>query len=71
VDTHFFDAIATVRLLGRYTLAGLTIPARNPLSTAPHRGGVDQRVEDSDPRSPRAIVGVRVHEAAPPNKSLA
>jgi hypothetical protein len=33
-----FDAIATVRLLGRYTLAGLTIPARNPLSTAPDAG---------------------------------
>ena len=33
-----FDAIAIVRLLGRYTLAGLTIPARNPLSTAPDAG---------------------------------
>ncbi len=31
-----FDAMATVRLLGRYTLAGLTIPARDPLPTAPH-----------------------------------
>ena len=31
-----FDAIAAVRLLGRYTLAGLTIPARDPLSTAAH-----------------------------------
>jgi hypothetical protein len=31
-----FDAMATVRLLGRYTLAGVTIPARDPLSTAPH-----------------------------------
>jgi hypothetical protein len=30
-----FDAIATVRLLGRYTLAGLTIPARDQLSS-PH-----------------------------------
>jgi hypothetical protein len=30
-----FDAIATVRFLGRYTLAGLNIPARDPLSTAP------------------------------------
>jgi hypothetical protein len=29
-----FDAIATVRLLGRYTLTGLNIPARDPLSTA-------------------------------------
>ena len=29
-----FDAIATVRLLGRYTLAGLNIPARDSLSTA-------------------------------------
>jgi hypothetical protein len=31
-----FDAWATVRLLGLYTLAGLTIPARDPLSPAPH-----------------------------------
>jgi len=31
-----FDAIATVRLLGRYTLAGLTIPTCGPLPTAPH-----------------------------------
>jgi len=31
-----FDAIAAIRLLGRYTLAGLTIPARDPLSTSPH-----------------------------------
>ena len=31
-----FDAIAAVRLLGRYTLARLTIPARDPLSTSPH-----------------------------------
>lgn len=31
-----FDAMATVRLLGRYTLAGLTIPARDSLSTVPH-----------------------------------
>jgi len=31
-----FDAMATVRLLGRSTLAGVTIPARDPLSTAPH-----------------------------------
>jgi hypothetical protein len=30
-----FDAMATVRLLGRYTLAGLTFPARDPLSTTP------------------------------------
>jgi hypothetical protein len=30
-----FDAMATVRLLGRYTLAGLTIPARDSLSTVP------------------------------------
>jgi hypothetical protein len=30
-----FDAIATVRLLGQYTLAGLNIRATNPLSTAP------------------------------------
>jgi hypothetical protein len=29
-----FDAIATVRFLGRYTLAGLNIPARDQLSTA-------------------------------------
>ncbi|HET7442913.1 MAG TPA: hypothetical protein VFJ47_16545, partial [Terriglobales bacterium] len=29
-----FDAIATVRLLGRYTLAGRNIPARDSLSTA-------------------------------------
>jgi len=28
-----FDAIATVRLLGQYTLAGLTIPVPNPPST--------------------------------------
>ena len=27
---------STVRLLGRSTLAGVTIPARDPLSTAPH-----------------------------------
>ena len=31
-----FDAMATVRLLGQYTLAGLTIPARDSLSTVPH-----------------------------------
>jgi hypothetical protein len=31
-----FDAWATVRLLGRYTLAGVTIPAHEPLSPAPH-----------------------------------
>ena len=31
-----FDAIATVRLLGRYTLARLTILVRDSLSTAPH-----------------------------------
>ena len=31
-----FDAIAIVRLLGRYTLAGLTIPTRGPLPTAPY-----------------------------------
>ena len=31
-----FDAIDTVRLLGRYTLAGITIPARDPLPTAAH-----------------------------------
>src|SRR6185369_11539754 len=30
-----FDAIATVRLLGQYTLAGLNIRAPDPLSTAP------------------------------------
>jgi len=30
-----FDAIATVRLLGQYTLAGLNIRASDPLSTAP------------------------------------
>jgi hypothetical protein len=30
-----FDAIASVRFLGRYTLAGLNIPARDPLSTNP------------------------------------
>jgi len=30
-----FDAIATVRLLGEYTLAGLNIRASNPLSTEP------------------------------------
>lgn len=30
-----FDAIATVRLLGEYTLAGLNIQAPDPLSTAP------------------------------------
>ena len=31
-----FDAIATVRFLGEYTLAGLNIQAPNPLSTAPN-----------------------------------
>jgi hypothetical protein len=31
-----FDAMATVRLLGQYTLAGLTIPARDSLSIVPH-----------------------------------
>jgi hypothetical protein len=31
------DAIATVRLLGRYTLAGLYVPAPNPASVAPSR----------------------------------
>ncbi len=30
-----FDAIATVRLLGQYTLAGVTIASSEPLSTAP------------------------------------
>ena len=30
-----FDAIATVRFLGLYTLAGLNIPPPDPLSTAP------------------------------------
>ena len=31
-----FDAIATVRFLGEYTLAGLNIQAPDPLSTAPN-----------------------------------
>jgi hypothetical protein len=31
-----FDAIATVRFLGEYTLAGLNIQAPNPLSTSPN-----------------------------------
>ncbi len=31
-----FDAIATVRLLGQYTLAGLNIPDPAPLSTVPN-----------------------------------
>jgi hypothetical protein len=31
-----FDAIATLRLLGEYTLAGLNIQAPDPLSTAPN-----------------------------------
>jgi len=35
VDTISFDAVATVRLLGEYTLAGLNIQAPDPLSTAP------------------------------------
>jgi hypothetical protein len=30
-----FDAIATVRLLGQYTLAGLNIRSTDPLLTAP------------------------------------
>jgi hypothetical protein len=30
-----FDAIATVRLLGQYTLAGLTVQSSESLSTAP------------------------------------
>ncbi|HXB20192.1 MAG TPA: hypothetical protein VNV88_02365 [Candidatus Solibacter sp.] len=30
-----FDAIATVRLLGQYTLAGLNIPGPDPFSTVP------------------------------------
>ena len=30
-----FDAVATIRLLGEYTLAGLTIRAPDPQSTAP------------------------------------
>jgi hypothetical protein len=33
-----FDAIATVRLLGQYTLAGLNIRAPDPPSTAPKQG---------------------------------
>jgi hypothetical protein len=32
-----FNAIATIRFLGEYTLAGLNIPAPDPLPTAPNR----------------------------------
>ena len=35
-----FDAIATVRLLGQYTLAGLTIRSSESLSTAPENSAV-------------------------------
>ncbi|MCU1297490.1 MAG: hypothetical protein JWO91_1768 [Acidobacteriaceae bacterium] len=46
-----FDAIATVRFLGRYTLAGLNIRASEPLSTVPQHEPCDgKKFRDSDCR---------------------